>query len=278
MDETRVSYGLCLDELAECVCVTRVCVCHACVCVTRASSLTDCEEALPAALPAVKVGIVCVDYSRIFIGSEISRETKEIVETDASDAPLGGGPASGCSVAPWMLGWRALPPQSPDAAARKIQAAARRHHTTPALKRWPTLVELRAAFLDADAEAAGACSSDWYTDTMLLERDLLRQHPVVIAALKEAFEMLLSPGSTKLSKEAYFTVGRRVYLRSCLQTGDADIDAQECLAELRRDYAKDCGADGELDWEQFRDSWFELVRAPLDRPVLPPVTTPHWAE
>ena len=54
-------------------------------------------------------------------------------------------------------------------------------------------------------------------------------------------------------------MGKRVYLRSLLQEGDAAIDPEECLSQLHKDYRLDCGDDGELDYDQFCRAWFELA-------------------
>ena len=125
--------------------------------------------------------------------------------------------------------------------------------------KWPKLWELRQLFMDDNAVEAGAEENKWYTDEMLLQRELLREHSLVTTALKDAWESLLPPGCRTMTKQAYWEVGRRLYLALAVQTKSIDVDPYDCIERIGGDWMDDSDDHGVIDYDGFRRAWFQLA-------------------
>ena len=103
--------------------------------------------------------------------------------------------------------------------AVKTLQEAWRNRLTPAKKntfRWPTLFELKAMYLDAEAVAAGAEGAELYTNSALQEREMLRRHPAVVGALEETWAAMVPEGSGGMDKQMYWATFRKLYLHMML--------------------------------------------------------------
>ena len=75
--------------------------------------------------------------------------------------------------------------------------------------RWPTIFELKEMYLDREAMAAGAADSEMYTDAAIKEREKLRRHPAVVAALEDAWAALVPEGSEGMDEQMASRSGAR---------------------------------------------------------------------
>ena len=122
--------------------------------------------------------------------------------------------------------------------------------------RWPTLFELKALYLDADAVAAGAEGSEFYSDDALKAREKLRSDPVVVGALEEAWAALVPEGSEGMDQQMYWDTFRKLYLYMTL--GEVP-DPHDCFQSVGKDWLEDSQGDGVLDFDEFSKSWFQLA-------------------
>ena len=154
-----------------------------------------------------------------------------------------------------------------EAAAIMLQRLWRRRSGAAA---WRALLKdlprLREAYLDTDALHAGATDNPLYSDRMLAAREKLRDDAVVVSALDAAWESLLPPGRTTLSRRVYYTMSRKLYLAVLIQdaeeSGEVDaevIDANECLTSMDNDWAADAAGKPNLERSDFRRCVFQLA-------------------
>ena len=145
-------------------------------------------------------------------------------------------------------------------AANTIQEFVREHLASKGCDatsraKWPKLWELRQLFMDENAVDAGAAAEDtFYSDEIMLQRALLREDKQVVTALKEAWESLLPPGSKTLTKQAYWEVGRRMYLALAIQGKSVDVDAYDCIDRIGGDWMDDSDDHGVIDYDGFQQA------------------------
>jgi hypothetical protein len=153
------------------------------------------------------------------------------------------------------------------AAAVKLQNFVRRRKE---MATWSTLIQqlpqLRDMYMDREALEAGAASNPLYSARMLATREKLRTDPLVIAALDCAFDSLLFPGRSSVSRKAYYTMSRKLYLAAVLQdaedTGEVDtslLDPRECMRSIDADWATDSEGKSGLERERFHHVIFQLA-------------------
>ena len=117
------------------------------------------------------------------------------------------------------------------ASAVKIQRLYRRRNDNAAWKMLlGRLPELRKAFIDEEARAAGAEQNVLYSDLALAARESLRSNPLVRRALNRAWRAILPRGQTVMSRELHASMSRKLYLALIIQ------DAEE--VEFERASAK----------------------------------------
>ena len=103
---------------------------------------------------------------------------------------------------------------------------------------------IRSKYLDEEAVTAGAAGSHFYTDEQLLRRELCRTHPLVVAALAQAWEAC-SHGAQTLGQTAYLSMARRIYLALTLCSSDCSqkaVSAKQLMVTALKDFESD--ADG----------------------------------
>ena len=79
---------------------------------------------------------------------------------------------------------------------------------------WPSLAQLKRAYLDKEAVTAGALRNELYTDEMIVRRETLRTDRLVRDALKTAWTICMSAaapaGGSLFPRESYSTMSRKV--------------------------------------------------------------------
>ena len=148
----------------------------------------------------------------------------------------------------------------PTAAACVIQRFVRKQKCH---RRWAKLIGLRKSFIDADVIQPG----ELYLDKNLLAREALRTDPVVARALDTAWNAC-TQGAATLSREAYFTMMRKLYLAVTLDEG-LDPNSNECMSIMERDWARDAGYKGHLTRHDFEHAWFQLSDLYTNQVQLP---------
>lgn len=152
-----------------------------------------------------------------------------------------------------------------DAAARVLQKAFRSRKARAmlaALTSKENLERLKAMFMDDRAKKAGAENNPLYAMGALAQRDALRSHPQVVAALGDAWRLVTAAVGFEgegLSFHGYSLMNRKLYLACYALEGRANFSPQDFLASLEEDWRHDSQNDGCLDEEDFLRSWFELV-------------------
>jgi len=146
----------------------------------------------------------------------------------------------------------------------------------------------RSQFLDDRARAAGAQHGQFYTDAAMVTRAALRVEPAVIEAIDHAWQCIQaarintavaaqaqSPGNPAfriiplsdpirsgdddhMSRTAYRTMIRKLYLVTHEMSSDVRIDAQEVRTSIDEDWQRDSGGKGKLSRAAFHRCWFEL--------------------
>ena len=133
--------------------------------------------------------------------------------------------------------------------------------------KWPTLEmlhrrreelrsRLRRMYLDSEAVAAGARDSSLYTDEYLVLRELCRSDPAVQAALTRAWEAC-AQGEEMMSKTAYLSMARRIYLVLAMRMGTPN--STECREISEKDWERDANGKDHLTRAEFFSSWFQLT-------------------
>ena len=104
---------------------------------------------------------------------------------------------------------------------------------------WPALQELKTLYMDDEAIKAGAEEGKYYTDEMILRREALRSDSQMNEALADAWDRLKeartmgggvsSSGGVgnSISREAFMTMSRKLYLHFTALRFDGYIDAQD---------------------------------------------------
>jgi hypothetical protein len=152
-----------------------------------------------------------------------------------------------------------------DAAARVLQKSFRSRRARAmfmALTSKENLQRLKGMFLDDRAKKAGAAYNPLYAMGALAQRDALRSHPQVVAALNDAWRLVTAAVGYEgqgLSFDTYAIMSRKLYLACYGLECRADFSPQDFLASLEEDWRHDSQDDGTLDEEDFLRSWFELV-------------------
>ena len=162
-----------------------------------------------------------------------------------------------------------------DDAARRIQSflrsRLRRGHGKRMLAMWPSLSRLKELYLDREAVKAGAKDSKWYTNEMIVQREALKNDPMVVAALAEAWTVItsasFSPGgaSASLSFESYAAMSRKLYLVLELERAERlkkrvpSVDASECRRAIEDEWAADSGGAERMGRPHFESAWFQLA-------------------
>ena len=77
---------------------------------------------------------------------------------------------------------------------------------------WPSIHQLRGAYMDEAAVKAGAEDNPLYSDEMIVAREALKRHPDVLAALEYAWNSFIPEGETMMSRKMYLAMSRRLYL------------------------------------------------------------------
>ena len=164
-------------------------------------------------------------------------------------------------------------PSEVDAEARRTQAALflqRYHRRKRDAVSWSTLLKelpkLRQTYMDETAVKAGAAANPLYSDRMLAAREKLREHPRVVEALDAAWEALLPPGRSTLSRKLYYTMARKLYLAAIVQDAESEgevdtelIDAEEALSTMDADWSTDSAGKPTMEREGFHRCIFQLA-------------------
>ena len=139
---------------------------------------------------------------------------------------------------------------------------------------WPSLPQLKSLYLDEVALAAGAADGEYYSDEMLVRREQLRTAPVVMDALRAAWEHVApirladaagAGGSEAgLSYASYAAMIRRCYLLFKAQRREGYLDAAEFVDEIARDWEMDAGGKDALSAADFERCWFQLADLHVD--------------
>jgi hypothetical protein len=151
-----------------------------------------------------------------------------------------------------------------------------------------SIERVRSFFVDSDVQRAIDNGNDatFYRDSRLMQRETLRTHPTVLAALGTAWEAC-SQGNDIMDRNVYFTMSRKLYIALCSPT--ARISPSDwhrcvlhhslqpfttirssrtlryglCLFRMRRvaehDHVTDCGPKGYMTYEDFAACWFQLA-------------------
>lgn len=100
-----------------------------------------------------------------------------------------------------------------EASAVKIQRLYRRRAENAAWKMLLSkLPELRKAFIDEEARAAGAEQNVLYSDLALAARESLRSNPLVRRALNRAWRAIVPRGQHVISRALHASMSRKLYL------------------------------------------------------------------
>jgi hypothetical protein len=88
----------------------------------------------------------------------------------------------------------------------------------------------------------------------------LRQAPEVVEALSSAWTTVCETVGTSdgLCYQMYTVMCRKLYLSSKLEEGDAHIDVQECMENMKEDWKEDTDGRPVLSEAQFVKSWFQV--------------------
>ena len=123
------------------------------------------------------------------------------------------------------------------------------------LSLWPSLQQLRGAYLDESAIKAGALDSEYYTDEMIVTREALKKHEVVKEAIEDAWEgMCAACGQSKegyLGYDDYCVMSRKLYLLFKAQERDGYIDATDAVESIEADWDADAGGKPYMDYDDF---------------------------
>ena len=141
--------------------------------------------------------------------------------------------------------------------------------------------QAREMFLTDAARDAGAEENKFYSNAALMLRASLRQEPEVIEALGYAWQRVthaelnirsesrqcgaqargrtIGSAELSLSRVAYATMIRKLYLTLKERDRDAKIHPNDCLRSVAEDWAKDAGGATVLNEPTFHNCWFELA-------------------
>ena len=137
-------------------------------------------------------------------------------------------------------------------------------------------------FMTPEAMDAGASGGIYYTKAALMVRVTLRNDPVVESALAYAWQRVvhaemniryasrehliafraggrMGSGQLVLSRAAYATMIRKLYLLLKDDDRDAKINPAECLKSIQEDWPKDSVGQSEMSESAFQSCWFELA-------------------
>ena len=140
----------------------------------------------------------------------------------------------------------------------------RNRKTRRILANFPSAKELRAAFLDQEALAAGAQDNPMYCASALRARELIRQSPEVCAAIHSTWDEARGKHST-MTRDEYFKFYRKLYLHLACERLIAEgepptVSATEAHAFAVSDWRRDVGDDSaEMEFETFGRSLFQLA-------------------
>ena len=148
----------------------------------------------------------------------------------------------------------------PTEAAAVITRCAKRHlNRKHGIMSWPSVCQLKEAFLDEKAKAAGAEDCIWYTAEMLLARERLRSDLRVVAATRHAWNRLAPQGADSFSLSHYTAMTRVLYLALKLQAIEGDFDPEDCMESIEEDWEEDAAGKDHLTYDDFARSWFQLA-------------------
>ena len=130
------------------------------------------------------------------------------------------------------------------------------------LSLWPSLAQLRALYLDEAALKAGAKDSSLYADEVIVQREALRNHPRVVAALQYFWDSIPRRSPHALSKSEYLVIARKLYLITVLEQGgrgSTSLDAQAWQADAERDFLVDGKNKDHLTLTDFNSAFFQMA-------------------
>lgn len=138
------------------------------------------------------------------------------------------------------------------------------------LRMIPDVKALKAHFLDAEAIKAGADKNINYTSASLKARAMLQHAPQVKAALVGAWEAIVPPGQSSMSRDEYFVMMRKLFLFAKIESADPDLDADDCVSTAFKDWAADAdpgheeSASAVLSRDNFDKCWFQMADLSTD--------------
>lgn len=107
-----------------------------------------------------------------------------------------------------------------------------------------------------------ACHTVWLSCAVAnaLTGNSLRQAPEVVQALSFAWAAVSETVGTSdgLCYPMYILMCRKLYLTSKLEEGDASVDVQECMENMKEDWKEDTEGRPVLSEAQFAKSWFQV--------------------
>ena len=120
---------------------------------------------------------------------------------------------------------------------------------------------------------APAGQEHFYLPEAVEAREALRKHPLVVAAIKEAWEVCLQCAQTRtsderrpapgadggLSRSAYFDLYRKLYLHQAVVIGDVRVKPDDYHRIATEDWKRDSRGAAHVGPKAFHDAWFEWI-------------------
>ena len=148
-------------------------------------------------------------------------------------------------------------------AMQKLEGAIRKRNFAKQFQE--VIHSARESFLDQRALEAGAKGNAFYSDSALAIRQALRDDPLVADALDSAWLAISgAAGRSTLTREAYATMNRKLYLALKAEDRDLEIDVNDCLVSLKDDWKEDAQGRQTIDEAGFKKCFFQLADTMTD--------------
>lgn len=159
------------------------------------------------------------------------------------------------------------------AATLKLQRLCRsklaRAHGRQLRAMWPSIEQLRAKYIDDSVQQQlqgmrPGRAATFYSDEMLIKREVLRTHPAVVQAIDDAWLACSAigtgaqQGGEAIDHANYRALAKRVYLVTVLASG-RDPLVSEYNEAVQRDWIDDTGPNATMSRAAFFNSMFELA-------------------